>query len=484
MKKVLIIGGGVAGLSAGIYARLSGYEAVVCERHYIAGGNLTGWDRDGYHIDNCIHWLTGTNPNNRFYKMWEELGVLGDVKIIKGSSLFTSMRGGKSASLACTLEGLRREMLAVSEGDEREIDRLIRAVDFLMGSDNIAGENCDEGITLKRFSRGIGPLLRYFPLTTGQLAARFKSPALQCLITGFWGDDFGALALLYVYATYCGGNGALPEGGSTAMAERMVKRFTSLGGELRLRKEAVKLNIEGERAASVTFGDGSTESADYIILTTDPSVTFGTLVDLEMPKKLRKLYNDPKMRRFSAYHCAFACDSAELPFEGDIIFDAPEDKVDMLHTKQVILREFSHEPSFAPEGKNILQTLTFTYEEDSLEFIKLRDEDREGYKAKKALIAATMQEIIEDALPTLRGKLRLIDVWTPASYRRYVRSEIGSFMSFAMPKGYLPVPMDGVVDGLDNLCLATQWQQAPGGLPIAAEAGKKAIELINTKERK
>ena len=60
MSKILIIGGGVSGLSAGIYAQLQGYEAIICERHNIAGGNLTGWDRGGYHIDNCVHWLTGT----------------------------------------------------------------------------------------------------------------------------------------------------------------------------------------------------------------------------------------------------------------------------------------------------------------------------------------------------------------------------------------------------------------------------------------
>jgi glycine/D-amino acid oxidase-like deaminating enzyme len=43
MSKILIIGGGVSGLSAGIYARLCGDEAIICEKHMIAGGNLTGW---------------------------------------------------------------------------------------------------------------------------------------------------------------------------------------------------------------------------------------------------------------------------------------------------------------------------------------------------------------------------------------------------------------------------------------------------------
>ena len=55
MARVIITGGGVSGLSAGIYARLSGHEAVIYEAHGVPGGNLTGWDRGGYHIDNCVH---------------------------------------------------------------------------------------------------------------------------------------------------------------------------------------------------------------------------------------------------------------------------------------------------------------------------------------------------------------------------------------------------------------------------------------------
>ena len=77
MANILIIGGGVSGLSAGIYAQMHGHHAIVCEQHFIPGGNLTGWDRGGYHIDNCIHWLTGTNPSSPLYPMWEDLGALG-----------------------------------------------------------------------------------------------------------------------------------------------------------------------------------------------------------------------------------------------------------------------------------------------------------------------------------------------------------------------------------------------------------------------
>jgi phytoene desaturase len=60
MKKIVIIGGGIAGLSAGIFAQKNGFESTILEKHHTTGGECTGWDRRGYHIDGCIHWLVGT----------------------------------------------------------------------------------------------------------------------------------------------------------------------------------------------------------------------------------------------------------------------------------------------------------------------------------------------------------------------------------------------------------------------------------------
>ena len=485
MAKIVIIGGGVAGLSAGIYARLAGHEAEVYEKHCLPGGNLTGWQRGEYHIDNCIHWLTGSNKSSSMYQMWVDLGILGDgIGIVQGNSLISCDRGGVRVSLPPSLPQLRREMLDISPEDKDEIERFCNAVEFLMAADNTAGDGCNEGMTAGRLLRGIGSVIKYYGLTTGQLASRFKNPALQCFITGFWGDDFGAFALIFVFATYCGKNGALPEGGSVKAAERMAEKFKSLGGKLYLKREAVKVNYEGTRAKSVSFSDGSIAEGDYIVLTTDTAVTFGGLLDKPMPKKLEKQYNNPKFRLFSAYHAAFACDLADLPFEGDLIFDVPEKYIDLLGTKQLIVREFSHEPSYAPKGKNVLQTMTFCFDNQCEEFIRLRREDRAAYNEKKKTLSEILMMLIEEHCPTLRGKLRLIDFWTPASYERFVGSKVGSFMSFAIPEKFFPIPLDGRVDGLDNLFIATQWQQSPGGLPVAATQGKRAIEKINKIESK
>lgn len=484
MKHILIIGGGVAGLSAGIYAQLCGYQATICEKHYIAGGNLTAWDRSGYHIDNCIHWLTGTNPATTTYRMWETLGALGETDIYQGNSLFTCEYEGKRIALYRDLDRMKREMLALSPEDEQEILDFIHAIEYLQGFCGIAGEKHNEKIPPLKAVFSIPLISKYYGLTTGMLAEKFRHPLLKLFFRGFFGDQFGSLALIFVCAHFCGDNAGIPCGSSKEMAERMTEKFQDLGGKLLLKKEAVTIHTEHKKATAVTFSDGTTLKADYVILTCDPASVFGKILDRPMPRALDKHYKNPRFLRFSSYQCAFSCSLSMLPFEGDLIFYVPEEYRETLLTDRLIVREFSHEKDFSPEGANILQTLTFTFEKDAKDFIFLRRCDREAYNEKKKTLASLMQQLLEKHIPELSGTLKCIDVWTPATYQRFTNAEIGSFMSFALPSRAYPFCASNRVKGLSNVFLATQWQQAPGGLPIAAEVGKKAIEAINSREHK
>ncbi|HNR80708.1 MAG TPA: NAD(P)/FAD-dependent oxidoreductase, partial [Mesotoga infera] len=57
MKKIAIIGAGIAGLSAGCYAQMDGFETEIFELHNNPGGLCTSWKRKDYTIDGCIHHL-------------------------------------------------------------------------------------------------------------------------------------------------------------------------------------------------------------------------------------------------------------------------------------------------------------------------------------------------------------------------------------------------------------------------------------------
>lgn len=55
MKKVIIIGAGLAGLSSGIYLKKEGYDVTIYEKNNYAGGFVTTWIRKNAIIDGCMH---------------------------------------------------------------------------------------------------------------------------------------------------------------------------------------------------------------------------------------------------------------------------------------------------------------------------------------------------------------------------------------------------------------------------------------------
>ena len=474
MKKILIIGGGVSGLAAGIYAELNGFSAVICEKHSAAGGNLTGWQRGDYHIDNCIHWLTGTNEHTKSYEMWNELGALGNVDILQNDSLYTCESGGLQLTLRRDLARLERDMLELSPDDEREIKKLILAVRLVQGMYGIAGEKHDEKMKLSDAVH-VPMLYEYFSKSAGELAENFRHPLIRSFITALVSEKFMSLALVVIIANFCADNGDLPEGGSFLMAERMCERFKSLGGVIKLGYEAVR----AERSAdgmTVTFSDGSSESADYVISAIEPSLTYGML-GIPLEKRFSAMEENKRLLRFSSVHTAFSCELENTPFKGDMIFDLLPKYAKPLRANRLLVREFSHERSFSPAGRSIIQTMTICGREECMGYIRL-NEDRVSYEDRKILISETVKEVLESKFRDFRGKISCIDVWTPATYKRFTGAETGSFMSFAFSGGYVPKRIDNRVKGFDRMILASQWLRLPGGLPNAAESGREAVETV------
>jgi len=87
-KSIIIIGAGIAGLTAGCYGQMNGYKTRIFEMHKKPGGLCTAWERKGFTIDGCLHWLVGTSPGSSYYRLWREVGALQDKKIIDMDQFF------------------------------------------------------------------------------------------------------------------------------------------------------------------------------------------------------------------------------------------------------------------------------------------------------------------------------------------------------------------------------------------------------------
>ena len=470
----VIIGGGVAGLTAGIRLAEAGMPVTLLEKQGNVGGNLTGWSRGEYLIDNCMHWLTGTRAGGDLYALWRETGMLGDgVSLCHTPAFYESRMGQERIALSSSLEETERAMCALSPTDSHESHRfchLIRAFTHVA----TAGSALSRG----RATLALLPsLLSYRKVSLADLSERFHHPLLQCLLTDYIGGEFSVLALAVAYANYLVGNGDIPYGGSHAAAERMRDTFLSYGGQIRYGCEATKVERAGGYATAVQDSTGMRYPCSFLVCACDPSVTFSSLFpDLPFPSRYH--LEEKGEMVFSSIQAAYAVARDALPFSGTQIIDAPA--LSVRSGARMICRAYSEEPSFAPDGKTVLQTMVFQTQEEANLWIAQR-KDPAVYRERKNAVEKRMTSALLTAYPALGPSLELLDVWTPATYARYTGGRSGAYLAYATTPHTSLRRASCRIPHMKNAFLATQWERTPGGLPTAARAGARTADTILAK---
>lgn len=491
MKKIVIIGGGVAGLSAGVYAQKYGFSSEIYEKHSIVGGQCTGWDRKGYHIDNCIHWMTGTKKNTELYDTWVDVGALGNVEVIQQKSYGTYIIDDIPVTIWTDLAKFEKELMDISPEDEAEIKQLIRDVKAATCMEmpaKVPNEmmSASDGIKMLLKMKGVlGVYRRGNAVTCQEYGKRYKSPILQQLWSRVMPEGYMWTSFLFSLATIVAGNGGIPVGVSRDMAFRMKERYESLGGVVHCSADVKEILIENGCAKGILLADGTKVDADYVIPAGDIYYTMHTL--------LKNQYTLPQYEERFQHFKDYPLPSSVLAAFGvkKDLSDYPDSEhwlvepypVGAGKMGAVAYKNYAFQKSFAPEGCTVITSTAVQFDEDYLWWKKLYDEDRTAYESEKKRIALHMQAEIEKRYPEFVGKMELLDVATPVTYERYAHAHHGAWMAFVMKPGQKNLSHNGVLKGLQNCYLAGQFLYQPGGLPTAVTTGKFAVQRICKKEK-
>ena len=127
-KRVIVIGAGVSGLSAAVYAARSGFDVTILEQHTTFGGLSTGWSRKGYFFEGGMHWLTGSSPKLALNQVWKDISALQDNNPIENRDPYYSviLKDGKTVNIWRDIEKTRQEFLAYSPEDKKMINRFCK----------------------------------------------------------------------------------------------------------------------------------------------------------------------------------------------------------------------------------------------------------------------------------------------------------------------------------------------------------------------
>jgi phytoene dehydrogenase-like protein len=493
---VIIVGAGIAGLTAGIYARKSGFDVTIYEAHTCAGGNCTSWRRKGYLFEGGLHWLTGSGAKQQLHRVWREVGALTDESRITNHDPFigcdwpSRAEGGQRVSLYRDLVKLETHLCEVSPEDTPRIKALCRDIlrftSFGMPVTDIPRLKVlgKSPSIIHSGLKMLPALLRILPLgalSVTDYAARFRHPAIRLLLTSVVNPAYDALSLLVTLGCFASGDGGYIEGGSLTLAANMTRRFEELGGVIRYGTKVAKVRIGSDRgshdkACGVVAG-GETIPADAVIVTSDTRTAIDAFFDAPLREKWVRTMRANTNRNGALLMCSFISIGVEADLSG-----LPESMTFPLETPiehaggritALAYKLYSGSAGYAPRG---CSAITLILAGDTYDYWKqARGQGR--YDERKKELFEQIRGALEKQLPAIKDKVAVWDLATPLTYERYCGAWHGSWMTIT-PPGAMRVFYPCKSAHIRNLYFAGQRIMPPGGTPPAVSTGRTAAQYL------
>ncbi|MGO9829528.1 MAG: phytoene desaturase family protein [Myxococcaceae bacterium] len=473
---VIIIGGGLAGLATGCYARTSGFRTTILEHHLALGGVCTAWPRGPYLIDGCIHWLTG----GPFAGAYRELEIVPSVPLRTLEQWVTYRDEREDSDIAVTrnLDALGRDLVRIAPEDHTEINRLLEAAAQFpefpvpVGRPRELTTFREQLVGLWEMREALGSFIHYRKPTTEWTQSHLRSKRLQRLFMRLVPEQAPVLVLLMVLGYLQRGWLSRPVGGTARFRDALIDRYERLEGESRLNATVEEVVVQDGRACGVRLADGTLLDADMVVSTASTPETVLRLLGAQYG-------GDAARRQLEQWKLfepiVLASFGVEMALEGapsmQLIDGIEPFEVGGVRNEHLSVRVCNDDVCFAPAGHTVVQAMVAT----SYDWWATRGS---LYTREKDATGERVLGQLDRRFPGLRRATRMVDVVTPITYWNMARSWRGAYEGW-MPStdsffGHLPKTLPG----LGGFYMAGQWVEPGGGVPTAINSGRQVVQLL------
>lgn len=487
-KKIIIIGAGLAGLAAGCYGQMNGFQTEIFELHDLPGGLCTAWERNDYIFDGCIHYLYGSAPNQPFNDLWQELHALKDCQVINHTEFMRVIDQDHHELIAyCDPDRFQHHFLERSPQDRQTIIALADGIRKFQNFDmsllfskprEMLGINGWVALGFKMI-----PFLditaRFGLLDAQNMAQKFKDPFIRAAFPHLFGwHEIPMIAALSLLSYMQRGNAGFPAGGSLEFARRVEKRYLELGGEIHYKSQVQKILLRDHQVVGVRLYNDEELFSDYVISAADG---YGTIYDLLggefTRKKLTSLYEAERLPILSQVQVSYGVrrDLSKEPHWITYLLKEPITIGGVTHS-QIGVKHYGFDLSLAPKGCSAVVVML----RSAYGYWK-RIYGRKLYDTEQNQVSDQVLEFLNQIYPGIKNEVEAVDVATPLSYERYTGNWQGSTCGWLLTNQTLRLMLRGLpktLPGLQNFYMAGQWVEPGGSLSSAAYSGKNAIRLI------
>lgn len=487
-KKIIIIGGGIAGLSAGVFGQKYDFETEIFEMHTVPGGQCTAWKREGYMFDYCLQWLMGSSSGS-LNKIWKQLGALSeDIEIIEPEIFIRNINSQNEEFLIYKdMQKWKDYLENLAPEDKKPIEKMFSIINKISFSGDI--EEMMKPAQLRRtlpllksffqMSGIIIPMIKYGKKSFDQFIEELgfnNNYLIKFLRKVYSNENFSAIALLMMFALFKDKNAGYPAGGSLKFVMRIVDRYKSLGGCLSTGKKVKKIIMEDGRTSGIILEDGTIHRADYVIAACDlHTVIYDMLEGKYIPDDIKNAFeNWPLFKPLVQVSFGVNKEIKEAQMVNNYLVPVT---IGRTETDSYSLMNFCYDPAMAPAGKT---TIIMRFESP---FELWEDLEKDEYKKEKEKIKKDAVVLLEKAYPGINDFIEVVDIATPLTDIEYTGVYRAAYEGFMPTRINMNKSINPVIEGLDNFMLAGQWLFPGGGLPPSALSGKWAVEEFYKKAK-
>lgn len=495
----IIIGGGLAGLTAGATLSKFGKKVLLLEQHHKPGGCATTFKRGDFIVEVGLHEMSGMVKDGTIPQIFDLLDVNKEVDFLKVPEFYAVVSDQEPFVLPHGFDAATKALIDKYPEDEKGIKRFIKV---------IAGIR-KEATKLPRsplMNKLIYPLM---PLLYPNLVEATKHTVGSWLdkhITNedakldmtahlvYWSDDPYKLSMFYFglpFSGFIGNGGHFIKGGSQELSNYLAKYIEQNGGTVLLGKKAEKIITENGKAKAVRFSDNFNRKMKEVTIACD-NVIANCAIPL-VPELLGEPYAGSLKQKIINHKdsCSLLC--MYLGFKTDVttfgvnhysnyvrgedvktLKDIHPNNVGDWSNRSFIFVDYNKvDSALAPPEKSegVICAADYLNQWENL--------NKKDYKAKKEKVAEILLRRLDKQFPGIRESIEYYEVSTPKTVKRFTSNPSGSVYGYAQSKEQTASKRFRNNFLIPNLYFASAWAFPGGGFEGSITGGFLAALQMN-----
>jgi phytoene dehydrogenase-like protein len=495
----IIIGGGLAGLTAGATLSKFGKKVLLLEQHHKPGGCATTFKRGEFIIEVGLHELSGLTEGGSLRRIFKMLEIDKKVEFLKVPEFYGIVADKKDFVFPHGYAAATKALVDKYPEEERAIKKFMKVLAGIRKE----AMNLPRSPLKRKLIYPLMPLL-YPNLVTATrhtvgswLDKNIESEALKLDLTAhiaYWGDDPYTLSMFYFglpFAGFIESGGHFIKGGSQKLSDHLANYIEEHGGTVLLGKKVEKITTESGKATGVTFSDSFNKNGHSITIACDNVVAncamplVPALLDEPYSSTLKqKISPHPNSTSLLCMYLGFnqKVDQFGVKYYSNFIQGDDVKSLKDVHPNQLgdwnkrsfIFVDYEKvDAGLAPSDKATGVICTV----DNLKFWEnLSDE---AYKAKKEEVAQILLRRLDEKFPGILETVEYYEVSTPKTIRRFTGNPGGAVYGFAQTLELTASRRFRNNFLIPNLYFASAWAFPGGGFEGSISGGFLAALQMN-----